>query len=127
MESPELRPVPGVVDDELEQLPEEHLGGSHGAEAFLLVRFFAVTIVELVRIMGMIRTTVVSQSQLVLVVGNDGAVVVTVTHVTTCVNVLFGEQVIKRGSGADVGDGVGSIVPLAALDGGSPFHRRDVF
>lgn len=116
-----------MVDDELEQLPEEHLGGSHGAKAFLLARFFAVTIVKLVRIMGMIRTTVVSQSQLVLVVGNDGAVVVTVAHVTTRVDVLLSEQVIKRGSGADVGDGVGSIVPLAALDGGSPFHWRDVF
>lgn len=75
--------------------------------------------------MGVIRVALVSQSQLVLVLGNSGAVVVAIAHRTTCVRIL-GEQVIKRGSGADMGDGVGSIVSLAALDGHSPLHRGDI-
>lgn len=116
-----------MADDELQQLPEEHLGGGHGTQPLVLVCLFTVTVVKLVRIRGMIRTTVVSQSQLVLVVGNDGAVVVAIAHVTTRLHILFGEQVIERGCGADVGDGVGSIVSLAALDGDSPLHRRYVF
>lgn len=71
-------------------------------------------------------TTVLSQSQLVLVEGNGGAVVVTITHWTTVVHVLLSEQVIERASGADVGDGMGSIASLVALDGDSPLHRGDV-
>lgn len=74
----------------------------------------------------MIQTTVASQSQLVLVEGNSGAVVVTITCSTAGVYVLLGEQVIERGSGADVSDGVGSIVFLPALNGDSPLYRGDV-